>query len=107
MAFAAESVSGVEQRYLGTAAAELGRVQVGRDVTFDHSDGDLAGELVEGGFQYGRLAGARRTHQVQRPDAVFVERRPVITGAEVIFGEDRFQHVDALPAGVVAAVVAV
>ncbi|EUA33853.1 hypothetical protein I552_4634 [Mycobacterium xenopi 3993] len=107
MAFAAESVSGVEQGYLGAAATELGRVQVGGDVALDHTDGDLPGELVEGGFQHGRLTGARRTHQVQRLDAVYFERLPVVAGAKVIFGEDRFQHVDALAAGVVAAVVAV
>src|SRR6202012_246064 len=70
VAFAAEAIASVEQGYLGAPTTELGGVQVSGDVALDHSDGDLAGEFVEGGLQYRRLAGARGTHQVDRTNTI-------------------------------------
>jgi hypothetical protein len=107
MAFAAESIASVQQGYLGASTTEFGGVQVGGDVALDHSDGDLAGEFVEGGLQYRRLAGARGTHQVDRTNMIVLKRISIESGPDIVLGENRLQHVDTLSAGAIAAVIAV
>src|ERR1700722_10125346 len=107
VAFAAESIASVEQGYLGAPTTEFGGVQVGGDVALDHSDGDLAGEFVEGGLQYRRLPGARGTHQVDRTNTIVFKRISVKSGPDIVLGENRLQHVDTLSTGVIAAMIAV
>src|SRR3984885_7980654 len=107
MTFAAESIASVEQRYLGAPTTEFGGVQVGGDVTLDHTDGDLAGEFVEGGLQYRRLAGARGTHQVDCTNTIVLKCISVESSPDIVLRENRLQHVDTLSAGVIAAVIAV
>ena len=106
MAFATETVVGVQQRDLRAPAAEFGGVEIGGDIALDDSDAEFAGQLVEGGRQHGGLTRSRRAHQIQRANSIGLERVTVHRGAVVVLGEDRLQDLDALGAGRVATVIA-
>ena len=106
MALAAEAVAGVQQRHLRAAATEFGRIQIGGDIALDHPHGDITREFIEGDPQHRGLPRTRRTHQIQRPDSIGLERLPIDVGPNIVLGENLFQDIDTLRAGVIATVVA-
>jgi hypothetical protein len=107
MALAAEAGARVDEGHLGAEPGELVGVEAGRDVTFQHADAHPPRELGQRALQEGRLAGARRRHQVDRPHARRGERGPVGVGDAIVLGQDVLEHADARRAGVrVPAVVA-
>ena len=59
MAFAAETVVGIQQRDLRASAGELGGVEVGGDIALDDSDGELTRQFIKSGTQHRGLARTR------------------------------------------------
>ena len=61
------------------------RILAREEVALDNSHAQLALELLHGLFQHGRLAGARRSHEIDDVNALLPEHRLILRRDTVIF----------------------
>ena len=77
-----------------TVGADASGVVVGLQVALDDRDAVAVAQRHDGGFQQGRLARARRGHEIDRQQAVLVEVLAVVRCNTIIGREQILEHFD-------------
>jgi len=91
MAVQMAAAVGVDLHGLGARGRHAAGIVVGLQVAFDDGHAELAGQVMQGAFQQGRLAGARRRDQVQGQDLALAQLL-AHAGRDLLIGFQNVAH---------------